>query len=510
MKSLFHSIFTINKHLKKLISEEAINSFDKSIYQGDNANYCVSLFQDNLIDPNENIKLFLSHVGQSLINWSDKKLHNGYFKMEDVHHGSELFIGFLPRYIDLFPEDQKAKKLLINVSEYIGNWRSGSEDWFDYEKNNFKSWYFGTNGVHQSVLFKYNTADHLRLVHIALLAWEISGETKYLKWSIDYSREFAKKISQSKDKVPVAWNSEWKEFFSENMLSDEEKFLAANHHHLNNNSLSGTENLLASGAIFIFGYLYEITKEEVFFAASKNILKNLLSILKNPYSDVVGIIFDYYRFVFADDSFDNQILSLVESVPPNDITELMLGFPEEQKIRMEGIGNRKDMLYWYNLKGLNPKLLDEPPTSFFTLAYNITGELKYAERALKTASRKITIASSLLRAGYEHADSGKLFCSIVSGHGRNWGVGTVTGCYSPLLIGSNENLGLHDYIFKFRSPTISRGCFPMVRKLINGEIELFIYNVSNKKNEVKLLYKKSNSEISLLSEPNSVTKKIIK
>ena len=48
MKSLFQSIFTINKNLKKLISEEAINSFDHSLYQGDNANYCISLFQDYL------------------------------------------------------------------------------------------------------------------------------------------------------------------------------------------------------------------------------------------------------------------------------------------------------------------------------------------------------------------------------------------------------------------------------------------------------------------------------
>ena len=79
--------------------------------------------------------------------------------------------------------------------------------------------------MHESVLFRYNTADHLRFVHIALLAWDISGDTKYLKWSTDYSREFASKIINSKDTVPVAWDADWNEFFPEDMISNEAKFL---------------------------------------------------------------------------------------------------------------------------------------------------------------------------------------------------------------------------------------------------------------------------------------------
>ena len=43
MKILFESAFTINKEIKKLINKEALESFSNSIYQGDNANYCISL-----------------------------------------------------------------------------------------------------------------------------------------------------------------------------------------------------------------------------------------------------------------------------------------------------------------------------------------------------------------------------------------------------------------------------------------------------------------------------------
>ena len=121
----------------------------------------------------------------------------------------------------------------------------------------------------------------------------------------------------------------------------------------------------------------------------------------------------------------------------------MLGFPENENVRLKGIGNRKDMIYWYYLEKLEAKHTDEPPTSFFTLAYNITGKIEFAERALKTSSRKIKIASSILRSGHEHSDSGKLYSSVISGHGRNWGVGSITGCYPSLFIGSDGNLGIY-------------------------------------------------------------------
>ena len=56
MKILFESAFTINQEIKRLINKEGLESFSNSIYQGDNANYCVSLFHDFLIE-NWNLSL---------------------------------------------------------------------------------------------------------------------------------------------------------------------------------------------------------------------------------------------------------------------------------------------------------------------------------------------------------------------------------------------------------------------------------------------------------------------
>ena len=509
MKILFESAFAINQEIKKLINKEALDSFSNSIYQGDNANYCISLFHDYLIDPNESNKNFLFYMGNKLINWAENHLHRGYFKMEDVHHGSELFLGFLPRYIDLFPDNLKAKELIVNVSKLIGNWDKETEDWYNYSQKNFNSWYFGSDGISHIDNYKFNTADHLRFVHIALLAWHITSDRKYLDWSINYSKQFAEKIIFAKETIPVAWNCEWKEFFSKDMINPEEKFLASNHHHFKDDPLSGVENLIASGFIFIFGELYQITNDNIFLEASKKIINNLIPIIDHPYSDNVGTIISYYRKTFSDYYFDKLVLDSISNLKPYDDSEIMLTFPQNQIIKRPGIGNRKDMIYWYLFNDFKPKEFTEPSTSYFSLLYNITGKIKYAERALRTAAKKIKIASSILRLGSEHSDSGKHFSSIVSGHGRNWGIGSVTGCYTKLIIGSNENLGNSDYLVKFKSATITAGCLPLIRELQDESTELKIFNFSNKKNSIKFSYKKK-EDILREIQPNSEIKIIFK
>ena len=218
----------------------------------------------------------------------------------------------------------------------------------------------------------------------------------------------------------------------------------------------------------------------------------------------------YYRNTFSDYSFDKKIINVLNTIPEYNGSELILAFPENQKVRRKGVGNRKDMILWFNLEKSKVTECKEPSTSFFALAYNITGELKYVERAFKTASRKIKIASSLLRSGFEHSDSGKHLSSIISGHGRNWGTGSITGCYSKLIIGSSENLGICDYAIKFLSPTISKGCLPIFRQLSDKTSELLIYNFSNKKSVIKFTYQKHKNQKSLEVEPNTMIKTLIK
>jgi len=493
MKIFFESVISINRDLKKLLSQEAINNFGKTTFQGDNANYSISLFQDQLISPNENIKKFLFYLGKSLINWTKANLKDGYYPLEDAHHGTEIFLGFIPRFIDLFPDDDEAKNLILSVFKFIDNHSSTNVNWFDYEKNNFKSWQFGSQNINQDKAVSYNTADHLRFIHIALISWRITKDSKYIDWATNYAREFANKLVLSNKCAPLAWDLNWKDCFSEDMLSSKEKYIISSHHHHPESIYKGYENLIASGVIFIFGELYLYTKEEVFYKASKKIIENTMSIITQPYADTVANNLNYYRYTFSDFSYDSLVEKLLNEIPHESDKELMLSFPETERIRLTDIGNRKDMIYWYYLDDLKPSHYDEPSSSFFTLAYNVTGNLDYAIRALHHSSRKLKIASSLLRLGYEHSDSGKLLSSIISGHGRNWGVGAVTGCYSPLLVGTDENLGNYNYVLKFQSETLPRGCLPLIRQMSDNKIEIKIYNVTNSEKIIKFLYKNKKS-----------------
>ena len=82
----------------------------------------------------------------------------------------------------------------------------------------------------------------------------------------------------------------------------------------------------------------------------------------------------------------------------------------------------------------------EPSTAALTLAYQVTGDEAHVERALKQCADKLAMARCVLRGGREHADMGGAVCSAAAaaGHGRNWGIGAVTGCYGPLLLGTRE------------------------------------------------------------------------
>ena len=108
----------------------------------------------------------------------------------------------------------------------------------------------------------------------------------------------------------------------------------------------------------------------------------------------------------------------------------------------------------------------------------------------------------------EHSDMGCSISSIISGHGRNWGIGPVTGCYPILTIGSDLNFSSPKNIVKFLTPTISNGCMPIVRRLKDNSIEISIHNFSAQKQNIKFFYNKNNKNISINLEPKTGFRKL--
>ena len=161
------------------------------------------------------------------------------------------------------------------------------------------------------------------------------------------------------------------------------------------------------------------------------------------YCDPGAAAVSYYRGVFGDDTLDGRIREMVARIPEEEAGELVLMVPEIPRMVFPGVGKRADMVHWGVLADGMDRLAPtrEPCTATLTLAYQITGDVSFASRALRQASRKLRLARRVLRGGREHADMGGAVCSVAAGHGRNWGSGAVTGCYGPLLLGARERLG---------------------------------------------------------------------
>ena len=282
-------------------------------------------------------------------------------------------------------------------------------------------------------------AEHFRFIHIAVAAYRVTGEERYLTWASRYGRKRAERLVAAPDPMPLLWTLDG-EGLDETAVDEKNLHrLVASTHHIPEDPLVGIEVLLASGAIYALGDLYQLSGEGVFKTAAKRIVEPLVASLSDPYNDPAAAALSYYRWTFEDTEFDEQIRAELAELPDEAPELLALMFPQEVRRREPGVGKRADMAYWgeWSDDG-SVKPIQEPSTATFTLAYQVTGEIVYALRALRSAATRLNIARRVLRGGREHADMGGAVCSIAAGHGRNWGQGAVTACYGPLLLGTRE------------------------------------------------------------------------
>ena len=408
----------------------------------DEANYSLAWFPHYLVTGNDGVREHFEYLRDMLAGWVERDCLHGYEPEAEAHHGTEPFLLFLPRYLGLFPDDKTAKALLEDAAEHIGNWVEEIPDWFDWERNRFHGYYIGTRTVGQRDRYDCEIAEHLRFVHIALAAYRMTGEDRYLDWALQYGKRRAEMIVAIPDgPLPIAWDANGQPRFAD-MATGEQKKAAESGHHADGDPLGGVEVLLASGVIYALGDLFQTSGEAVFQEAARRIAEPMVDQLQDPYSDPGAAAISYYRQHFADASLDSAIRTQIERFSEIQEGELAMVFPQVRRRDWPGVGKRNDMTYWgiWNGDGsVTPTR--EPSTAALTLAYQVTGDEAYAARALKQAADKLTMARRVLRGGREHADMGGAVCSIAAGHGRNWGVGSVTGCYGPLLLGTKEVRG---------------------------------------------------------------------
>ena len=408
----------------------------------DEANYALAWFPHYLITGQSAVLRHFETLRAALKGWVERECLHGYEPEAEAHHGPEPFLLFLPRYIGVQPQDSEAVALLADAAEHIGNWVPEVPPWYDYSRDTFIGYRIGTRCVTNGESDAYELAEHFRFLHIALAAHRVTGEERYLEWALRYGRKRAERLVSAPDTMPVLWTLDGKGLDEAEVDARGLHRLAASGHHLPGDPLAGIENLLASGAVYALGDLWVLSGEEVFREAARRIVEPLVACLDDPYNDPAAAALSWYRWTFADTGFDPEIRMGLEALPERPPERLALVFPEQRRMRAPGVGKRADMAYWgeWSEDG-SVKPVREPSTATLTLAWQVTGEVEYALRALRNAGTRLQMARRVLRGGREHADMGGAVCSVAAGHGRNWGQGAVTSCYGPLLLGTREIRG---------------------------------------------------------------------
>ena len=418
----------------------------------DEANYALAWFPHYLASGSRAVAEHFETLLDQLAGWVRRECLHGYEPEAEAHHGTEPFLLFLPRYLGLFPGDPVAAGLLSDAAEHIGNWVAGVPAWFDWDRNRFYGYHIGTRTVRRDPEQAVELAEHFRFIHIALAAYRVLNQDRYLEWALRYGRRRAEMIAAAPEgPLPLMWGPDGRPLGAEGYTEARCRMSGASHH-VPDDPARGVEVLLASGAVNALGDLYRQSGEQIFREAAFRVVEPLVDMLYDPYCDPGAAAISLFRGAFGDDTLDGRIREMVERFPDEEPGELVLMAPEISRMVSPGVGKRADMLHWGVQAGGMERIVPtrEPCTATLALAYQITGDVSFASRALKQAVRKLTVARRVLRGGREHSDMGGAVCSVAAGHGRNWGGGAVTGCYGPLLLGAAECQGALTPAVEFR------------------------------------------------------------
>ena len=477
--------------------DRAIERHSAMPYQGghDEGTFISSWFGFHQLFGARRVLDFARFLRDGFAKWSHENLLHGFYPRGEAHHQTEIFTFFLCRLWRVAPDDQTAG-LIVDAAHHIGNWVDGFPEWYDWDEHRFLSWRIGTESIGGPQSRGYEVPDHFRLIQIALTAYDITGEQRYLDLSTAYADRWATAILEAPvDEPPTVLRS------GEGGPSEDEVMSAVGAHHHGDSPLERVEPHVPAGTVDVLLDLFALTGEDRYAEAARRLCEALLPALSDAYSNPPGALLSRYRAETGDTSLDDDaiqrmqdgieetlvgldgILRLLERTrvsgyalaagrlyasladnpfaahrlePSADLYERLVGERPTIGRRAEtpamaietlsrkpvgGIGKRQDMVRWAwenELGGLRQTSALPPPTTM--LAWQILGEQKYADSAMRTVADRIGLAASALRDGRTHGCAGSTVGAVASGHGRDGGYGNMTGAYFPLAAGMLRRL----------------------------------------------------------------------
>lgn len=347
---------------------------------------------------------------------------HGYWKKQEAHHGTEHFELFLGSLVGLDKTDRETVRQLEDAAHHIGNWSDGAPDWYDWGRGVFRSLYLGTEFVGEPSL---NFPEHVRMISIALIAHDATGEERYLDFAIHYGERWARAILENTG-LPIGIDSEGPVYRRKEGDEDYDSFAGEAPDDLGA-LLARAENLVASAVPEAMLRLWEKTNNAIYRDAAARITEVAAEEIANPIAWQAQAAVRRFRNRTGSEQFDE----LLEKVPPEqlrDARELTMVIDPAERVGTGPLGMRSDKPDWLDENG------DAAPSP---LLWALTGIIKedreLLRRAVDLGRAYFCIAQLVFGDVTEHGCGSRSLSAVARGHGRLNGAGVVTEVLEPAV-----------------------------------------------------------------------------
>ncbi len=115
--------------------------------------------------------------------------YHGYAANENgdyITHTAEAYTQFLLNVLYMDIKDDTTVAIIEDAAEHLGNWNPNVQDWYDWDRHVFLSYFLGTRSPYHKPPFNQQTTRHFRVIAIASGAYEATGNQRYLRLCEDY------------------------------------------------------------------------------------------------------------------------------------------------------------------------------------------------------------------------------------------------------------------------------------------------------------------------------------
>jgi hypothetical protein len=302
----------------------------------------------------------------------------------------------------------------------------------------------GTSIVRAEPPYDFEAPGHFRVIQLALVAWRLTREEKYLQLSRRYADRWCQMMTGPTEEIPLAVTPQAssrrrggaREPYSRGPLA-----AASSPPQAQGQRVSALEPHVVGGTPDVLLDLYEYTREQHYAATAKRLVEPLVGQLSHPHAAPVGRLIRKYRRLVGDTTLDRRLRDAANKWDLREAGTPLEILPVAGTFEYQVVGEHPEMVRW-GRRDSRGELRETglPALANLMLAFEVTGDESFAAAALNEAVVRLRAARGTL--GDAQAGN-RSVAAVVRGNERACGAGEVTGTLYPAALGV-VNVGCAD------------------------------------------------------------------